>query len=173
MVSIMTVPIVRTVGELTSAWLAAAPAVRDAAYFLGSSLSVEDRRAHEEPLLRLYHDELLAQGVQGFSWEQCREEYRRQTFWAILMVIVASMLVERTDRGDEMFMAWLARSAQQVVDQGALSLRFDAPGGRVSFFPRAMCRVQTTDGRTGLGWLEWNRLVQSQPTTPTEKEAVR
>ena len=56
------------------------PAMRDAAYFLGGALPVEERRAHEESLLRAYHDELLAQGVAGFSWEQCWEEYRRQCF---------------------------------------------------------------------------------------------
>ena len=29
--------------------------------------------------------------------------------------------------------------------------------GRVSRFPRAWATVTTTDGRTGVGWLEWNR----------------
>jgi hypothetical protein len=29
--------------------------------------------------------------------------------------------------------------------------------GRVSQFPRAWAIVTTTDGRTGVGWLEWNR----------------
>ncbi|PTL58425.1 hypothetical protein [Paraconexibacter algicola] len=37
-------------------------------------------------------------------------------------------------------------------------VRLDAPDGRVSWFPRALCRVRTDDGRTGLGWVEWNRL---------------
>ena len=41
--------------------------MRDAAYFIGGALPVEERRAHEESLLRAYHDELLAQGVAGFS----------------------------------------------------------------------------------------------------------
>ena len=27
-------------------------------------------------------------------------------------------------------------------------------------FPRALCRFETTDGRSGVGWTEWN-----QPTT--------
>ncbi len=38
---------------------------------------------------------------------------------------------------------------------GAILL--EAPDGRISHFPRAMCRVRTADGRTGLGWAEWNR----------------
>jgi hypothetical protein len=29
--------------------------------------------------------------------------------------------------------------------------------GRVSHFPRAWAIVTTTDGRSGVGWLEWNR----------------
>jgi hypothetical protein len=35
-------------------------------------------------------------------------------------------------------------------------LRLEAPDGRLSFFPRAMCRVTADDGRTGFGWIEWN-----------------
>jgi hypothetical protein len=38
------------------------------------------------------------------------------------------------------------------------ALRLDAPDGRSSHFPRAMCRVRTDDGRAGSGWLEWNRV---------------
>ena len=38
---------------------------------------------------------------------------------------------------------------------GAILL--EAPDGRISHFPRAMCRVRATDGRLGLGWVEWNR----------------
>ena len=32
-----------------------------------------------------------------------------------------------------------------------------APDGRVSLFPRAWVEVETTDGRRGVGWAEWNR----------------
>lgn len=35
-----------------------------------------------------------------------------------------------------------------------------APDGRVSQFPRAMCRVKADDGREGSGWVEWNRNVR-------------
>lgn len=98
------------------------PAMLDASYFLGGSLSVEDRRAHEEELVRAYHDELRRLGVEGFPWERCWEEYRRMAFHNVLMAIAASMLVVRTERGDDMFMTVLARSAQQVLDLDALSL---------------------------------------------------
>jgi hypothetical protein len=32
-----------------------------------------------------------------------------------------------------------------------------SPDGRVSHFPRAMCRFSTDDGQTGYGWTEWNQ----------------
>ncbi|HUZ29648.1 MAG TPA: hypothetical protein VMU90_10430, partial [Solirubrobacteraceae bacterium] len=65
---------------------------------------------------------LLAQGVSSLSWEQCWDGYRRQCFPGILMTVVAPMLVQRTERGDQMFMTWLARNAQQILDLDALSL---------------------------------------------------
>lgn len=103
------------------------PAMLDAAYFLGGSLSVEDRRAHEQDLIRTYYDKLLADGVSNFSWEQCWEEYRRQVFWGLAMVIVPVMIVERTDRGDEMFMTLFKRVCQQILDLGSLD-SLPAPG---------------------------------------------
>jgi len=98
------------------------PAMLDAAYFIGGALSVEDRRAHEHELVRIYHESLLEHGVTGFSWEQCWDGYVRQTFYGIVMTIAASMLVVRTERGDDMFMTWLARNAQQALDLDAVDL---------------------------------------------------
>jgi hypothetical protein len=38
------------------------------------------------------------------------------------------------------------------------ALRMESPNGRVSHFPRAMARVRMADGRSGTGWIEWNRI---------------
>ena len=92
------------------------PPLLDASYFLGAGLSVSDRRAHEQELLREYHGRLLELGVPGFTWEACWEEYRRHTFHGVLMAVIAPMLVVRTERGDDMFMTSLARHAQQILD---------------------------------------------------------
>ena len=81
-------------------------------------LQIDDRRAHERELFGEYFDALLGHGVEGIDSEGCWSEYRRLTFGGILMAIVASMLVERTDRGDEMFMAMLARHSQQAEHDG-------------------------------------------------------
>jgi hypothetical protein len=36
-------------------------------------------------------------------------------------------------------------------------IRLDAPDGRIGRFPRALCRFDAADGRSGFGWTEWNR----------------
>jgi Ecdysteroid kinase-like family len=99
----------------------------DASYFLGGALDTDARRAHEEELVRLYFDALAQEGVRGFGWEECWEGYRRASFLGILMTVAPAMLVERTERGDEMFMVSLARYAQHVLDVDALEL-LPAPG---------------------------------------------
>jgi hypothetical protein len=104
------------------------PAMSDAAYMIGGSLAVEDRRAHEEELLRTYFDGLGEQ--EALSWEACREGYRRGCFAGVLMAVAASMLVERTERGDDMFMTLLGRHCQQAIDLDAVALLSDPGAGR-------------------------------------------
>lgn len=41
--------------------------------------------------------------------------------------------------------------------RGHAPVRLTSPDGRISHFPRAWATVATDDGRTGVGWLEWNR----------------
>ncbi|MBX7454005.1 ecdysteroid 22-kinase family protein [Mycolicibacterium sp. 3033] len=96
------------------------PAFTDAAYFLGCALPIEERRARYLELLATYHDALGA--ASGVSLDEVREGVRRQSFFGVLMAIVSPMLVERTTRGDEMFMAMIARHCQHVLDTDALSL---------------------------------------------------
>jgi hypothetical protein len=68
--------------------------------------------------------------VRGFDWAGCWREYRRQCFLGILMAVGPAVIVERTDRGDEMFLVSLARIAQQVLDLDALELLPPADSGR-------------------------------------------
>jgi hypothetical protein len=77
---------------------------------------VEDRRRHEERLVAVYHDALVAGGVGHYSFDACFTDYRRYAFAGYLMAVGASMLVERTARGDEMFLAMARRHAAQIVD---------------------------------------------------------
>ena len=104
----------------TCAW---GPAMLDASYFIGGGLSVEDRRAHEEELVRhLPRRAGWPRASRASARDRAGRSTARQAFHGLLMTIAASMVVERTDRGDDMFMAWLARNAQQILDLDALSL---------------------------------------------------
>jgi hypothetical protein len=61
----------------------------------------------------------------------------------------------------------LIEEARIAVDRGLPQLEvtplafgpllLTAPDGRITHFPRAMCRMTSEDGRSGLGWVEWNR----------------
>ncbi len=90
------------------------PGPADVSYFLGAGMAPEQRLAHEEGLLREYHARLVSGGVTGYSWDDCLTEYRRHAYAGYIMAVGASMLVERTARGDEMFLTMARRHAAQV-----------------------------------------------------------
>lgn len=96
------------------------PAMTDVAHFLGCALSVEERRAQHDSLLRAYHEALGPDAP--ISLDEVRDGVRRQSFFGVMMAIVSSMLVVRTDRGDEMFMAMLERHCEHVLDTDALAV---------------------------------------------------
>ncbi|MGH9055513.1 MAG: phosphotransferase [Acidimicrobiales bacterium] len=97
------------------------PGLCDVAYFIGSGLLPEDRRLHEVDLVRSYHTRLGDAGV-DLAWEDCWACYRRYSFDGLLMGIAASMLVGRSERTDDMFMAMVNRHAEQAVDLGSAEL---------------------------------------------------
>lgn len=96
------------------------PALTDVAYFVGCALPVEDRRAHYDALLVAYHEGLGPNPA--ITLEQVREGVRRQSFFGVMMAIISSMLVERTARGDQMFLTMLDRHSSHVLDTGALDV---------------------------------------------------
>ena len=139
------------------------PVMTDAAYFLGAALSVEDRRAHEEALVREYYDGLLELGVRGFSWEDCWAGYRRESFLGVLMVVAPAMIVQRTERGDRMFMTALARYAQQILDLEALDALPEPGSGRpAALRPEASDEAAHDPGQEKLWNESWYFDVVSQ-----------
>jgi hypothetical protein len=95
------------------------PAMTDVAYFLGCALVDDVRRDNYDALLGAYHQALGSDAP--LSANDIREGVRRQSFFGVMMAIVSSMLVERTERGDHMFMTMLARHSQHVLDTDALA----------------------------------------------------
>ena len=97
------------------------PGPSDLSYLLGASLLPEVRRRHERELVERYAQRLLAHGV-AVEGDDLWDDYRRFAYGGLIMAIVASTLVRRTDRGDEMFTAMADRHAVQALDLDSLAL---------------------------------------------------
>ncbi len=97
-----------------------APAMTDLAYFIGCALPEAERRTHYDALLQAYHAALGPDAP--ISLADIREGVRRQSFFGVMMAVISSMLVERTERGDAMFMTMLQRHCAHVLDVDALAI---------------------------------------------------
>jgi len=102
--------------------LSAGPPMPDVAYCISTSFADPAERAkHEEKLVAGYLDKLaLSEGVYGF--EQAWRDYRRFAFSGFFMGVLSAMLVERTERGDEMFAVMAERSGYQALHLDSLAL---------------------------------------------------
>ena len=90
--------------------------LNDVAYFLGAGLLPEVRVEYEERIVRKYHAALRDAGVDDLSWDACWLAYRRGVFAGFGVTVVASMLVQQTARGDQMFTAMAKRHARHALD---------------------------------------------------------
>lgn len=94
--------------------------IADLAYFVGAGLLPDERRRHEWTLVDRYMAGLARYGVHpDRAWVEAH--YRREAISGAVMAVVASQIVGRTERGDEMFVAMAARHALQGIENGALS----------------------------------------------------
>ena len=81
----------------------------DVAYFLTTSLSPEDCARHEFELLDYYLAKMHDYGVE-IPVDVARQEFARYTLQPIVMLVAASVIVEQTERGDDMFLAMIERA---------------------------------------------------------------
>lgn len=88
----------------------------DVGYLVGSGLSTEQRQKHEKRLVKLWHDELVKQGIKSFTLEEAWDDYRRGQFHGILMAVFSAMSVGRTERGDKMFWVMFQGHAQAAIE---------------------------------------------------------
>ena len=98
------------------------PPLLDVAVYLGSCMTVDERRVEEDRLLRVYHNGLRAAGVNDFSFEDCRQSYRVSSLYPFLLTIAVSVTLQRTERGDQMWAQMFSNSAAIVADTGADAL---------------------------------------------------
>ena len=94
--------------------------LNDVAYCISTSfLNPNDRAGAEEELVKEYH--ALLEVNDNYSFEQAWNDYRRGSFVGFLMAVMSAMIVERTERGDEMFAVMAERSGWQVLHLDAIS----------------------------------------------------
>ena len=94
-------------------------AISDLSYFVGSALLPEVRIDREREVVKHYVSVINTYGV-GLTNEEAWRQYRLFSFGGFVMAIIASMLVEQTERGDEMFMAMANRHGQQILQLEAM-----------------------------------------------------
>ncbi|MEQ1548441.1 MAG: phosphotransferase [Chakrabartia sp.] len=90
----------------------------DIAYFMGTALDPATRRASERSLFESYIAYLIKNGVPKKDTENLWDAYRTAAFAGFLMGATAAMVVERTERGDAMFLTMCDRAATMVRDHG-------------------------------------------------------
>ncbi len=95
---------------------------RDIGLFLGCSVPTDVRRAHQERLLRVYHGRMLDLGVDGYSFEECYDDFRLGVFLGIQNIVIGMSAVSLTDRGLQMFKTKFDRCCATIRDCGSLEL---------------------------------------------------
>lgn len=98
------------------------PAIYDLAYFLGGSLTVENRRAHEGDLVRAYHDRLVSRGV-SMSFDDLWTGYRMGMLSGLsTAVLVGATFDLANERGKALVEVLGSRHFAGAVDLDALEL---------------------------------------------------
>ena len=92
------------------------PAAVDVAYFVGGALDATTRRAHEDRLLAGYHAELARLGV-DYDAGRLAADYAVGCFANVVIGVAAAMLVERSDRGDDLFTSMVTNAVRQAQDR--------------------------------------------------------
>jgi hypothetical protein len=92
------------------------PPYIDPGNYIVGSLTTETRRAHQEELLRGYHEGLLGGGVDGYAWDTCWEDYRCSPLYGVHAFVGTSPHVQSTPRGDELYLQSFRRYAAAAID---------------------------------------------------------
>ena len=91
----------------------------DVAYFLGTGIGNDLRRAHEDALLQLYLDEMGARGV-ALTREDIWLDYRIGALSGLSTGVFSAAFVERTERGDANFLSMVRGACGLALDHGSL-----------------------------------------------------
>jgi len=91
--------------------------VNDIVRWMVQSISIEDRRATEQELLKLYHDQLVENGVKGYSYKAFVNNYKINI---VVVLLMFSMSMESVDKSSEraraLFHQFYSRLDAALVD---------------------------------------------------------
>ena len=93
----------------------------DVAYLIGGAMDRPMREANERDLLEHYRQLMVARGV-DLSAEQAWRDYRWGTLHGVVISVIAAVLADVTERGDQMLTLMANRHAQHAIDLDALAL---------------------------------------------------
>lgn len=92
--------------------------VTDIAYFLGSSVEVEDRRNWEREIIAEYRERLASLSV-DLPFDEVWAQYREQSMHGLLLTILGSSFSSPGERSDRMFRTVIERQLQHCLDLDA------------------------------------------------------
>lgn len=93
--------------------------VYDVANFMGMSVTIDNRRAWQDTLLRRYHDALSARGVQGYSYDRCLRDFRYCLLHQAWAQIAISNVDPGNERGRRLLDAFITRGFQAAADNNS------------------------------------------------------
>ena len=96
------------------------PGAGDLAYFIGTSVPRALRPDNEAALINAYFEELSKYEIGGYTRADLMQDYRRYALNGYMMAIFASMVVQQTPRGDDMFFAMADRSVDLAIAHNSL-----------------------------------------------------
>ena len=97
--------------------------IYDVGYLLSQSMTIEDRRTHEDDLLRAYHEALIAGGVDRYGLDQLRADYRVGVLygWIIPVFAVGSLDVS-SERAMALWTEVIKRAQAAMSDHNVKDL---------------------------------------------------
>lgn len=95
--------------------------VTDLAYLFGGALTPEHRADVERDLVDEYRGRIVSSGVE-YPADDCWRDYRLGTLHGMLITVIATVVAEHTERGDDLFTLMATRHGRHALELDALAL---------------------------------------------------
>ena len=94
----------------------------DMSYFICQSLTEENRRAHEERLVKRWHDGLVAAGVTGYAHDQAWYDYRMSITMQFGITVSTGNYAPANERGAQLVEVLVRRNFAAAQEHNVLAL---------------------------------------------------